>query len=287
VWTRPHTDASGAVVRLIAVVQDITEEVRLAAQLRLTERMASLGTLAAGLAHEVNNPLAFIVANLNTVRSELGRVNELPGIDLDDMRAALAEAQEGAERVASIVANLKSFSRDDDERSPAPCDVRTIIEGVLNLTRNETRHRARVLKELNPVPLVMANQARLGQVLLNLVLNAAQAISDGRVEENLIAVSTATEGSSAVVTVEDSGHGIAPEDLGRVFDPFFSTRAPGRGSGMGLFIARGIVRELGGEIDVESGENLGRARTRFRVRLPAADALPSETDGRRRLRPGR
>jgi PAS domain S-box-containing protein len=271
VWARPHADASGQVVRLVAVVQDITDEVRLAAQLRLGERLASLGTLAAGIAHEVNNPLAFVVANLNTVRAELARVPELPGLDVADLRAALSEAQEGAERVASIVANLKSFSRGDEERTPAPCDVRPILEGVLNLTRNETRHRARVTTRFASTPLVMANQARLGQVFLNLVLNAAQAIPDGHVDENLIAVGTTTEDGAVVVTVSDTGQGIAPEHLAHIFDPFFSSRRRGQGTGMGLFIAQGIVRELGGDIGVESAVGAG---TTFRVRIPATDLTP-------------
>ena len=269
VWMRPHKDAKGSVVRLVAVVQDITEEVRLTAQLRLAERMASLGTLASGIAHEVNNPLAFVVSNLNTVRADLARVSEIPGVDLEDLRAALSEAQEGAERVAAIVGNLKAFSRGDDERLPAACDLRPILEGVLNLAHNETLHRARVVKRFEPVPLVMANQARLGQVFLNLVLNAAQAIPDGHVEENVITVSTRAEDGHALVTVEDTGHGIAPEHLSRVFDPFFSTKDAGRGTGLGLFIAQGIVRELGGEIELDSSVGVG---SKFRVRLPANQA---------------
>lgn len=273
IWIRPHAESSGEVVRLVAVVQDITDEVRLAAQLRLSERMASLGTLASGVAHEVNNPLAFIVANLNTVRGELNRVGELPGVDLSDIRAALSEAQEGAERVASIVGSLKAFSRGDDERTPVPCDLRPILEGVLNLARNETRHRARVIKDFQPVPLVVANQARLGQLFLNLVLNAAQAIPDGHMEQNLLTVSTEASDGAALVTVQDTGEGIAPENLGRVFDPFFSTKRTGRGAGMGLFIALGLAREMGGDIQVESSVGAG---TRFRVRLPAAGALDAE-----------
>jgi len=275
IWTRPHADSSGEVVRLVAVVQDVTDEVRLAAQLRLSERMASLGTLASGVAHEVNNPLAFIVANLNTVRGELSRVKELPGLDLADIRAALAEAQEGAERVASIVGNLKAFSRGDDEQTPVPCDLGPILEGVLNLAGNETRHRARVVKDFRPVPLVVANQARLGQLFLNLVLNAAQAIPDGHVETNQLTVSTETVNGAAVVTVQDTGEGIAPENLGRVFDPFFSTKHAGRGTGMGLFIALGIAKELGGDIQVDSSVGAG---TRFKVRLPAGGNPHGDTE---------
>lgn len=283
VWTRPHSDARGKVVRLVAVVQDVSDEVRLAAQLRLAERMASLGTLAAGLAHEVNNPLAFMVANLNSVRAELSRVDAVPGLDLADLRAALAETQEGAERVAAIVANLRAFSSGDEERCPAPCDVIGILEGVLALTRNEVRHRAKVVTHFQPTPPVMANQARLGQVFLNLVLNAAHAITDGRVDENTITLTTSVEGGQVLVAVEDTGKGIAPEHVARVFDPFFSTKGAGRGAGMGLFLAQGIVRDLGGQIDVTS--TLGEG-TRFCVRLPSTEVAPrpSPNSLRRRTR---
>jgi PAS domain S-box-containing protein len=279
VWARPRRDARGEVVRLVGVVQDVTEEMRLGAQLRLAERMASVGTLAAGVAHEINNPLAFIVANLNSVRSDLARVDDVPGIDFADLKAALVEASEGAERVRDIVAGLRAFTHIDDGAASA-CDVVRVLEAVLNLSRNETRHRARVVTHFEPVPSVMANEARLGQVFLNLVLNAAQAIPDGHVDENQLTVSTRPEQGRVVVTISDTGSGIAPEHLPRIFDPFFTTRVVGSSTGLGLFIAQGIVRELAGELLVDSRVGHG---TTFTVRLPTQAPAEPKVDRARLL----
>jgi PAS domain S-box-containing protein len=271
-WARPHRDSRGEIVRLVGVVQDVTDELRLSAQLRLAERMASVGTLAAGVAHEINNPLSFIIANLNTARADLGRVKAVPGLDWGDLQAALAEASQGAERVRDVVAGLRAFANVDDTAT-TPCDLPRVLEAVLNLSKNETRHRARVVAHLERVPTVIANEARLGQVFLNLVLNAAQAITDGHVERNTITVATRSVDGCVLVTVSDTGSGIAPEHLARIFDPFFTTRGNRGGSGLGLFIAQGIVRELAGELLVDSRVGVG---TTFTVRLPVTPASGGE-----------
>ncbi len=201
------------------------------------------------------------------MRQGLERLTEVPGLDLEDSRAALTEALEGAQRIADIVSGLRSFSRVDADRPPAPCDVRAVLEAVLDLANNETRHRAQVVRRFEPTPPVMAQEARLAQVFLNLVLNAAEALPDGHAEANSLSVRTRAEGRTVVVEFQDTGRGIAPEQLGEVFDPFFTLRGkPGGGSGLGLFIAQGIVRELGGTLTVES--QLGAGST-FTVRLPA------------------
>jgi len=268
VWIRLHR-TSGR--RLVTVVQDVSEEVKLTAQLRLSERMAALGTLAAGVAHEINNPLAFLTANVNSVRTGLGKLTEVPGLDLEDSQAALTEALEGARRIADIVSGLRSFSRVDADRPPAPCDVPAVLEAVLDLANNETRHRAQVVRRFEPVPPVMAQEARLAQVFLNLVLNAAEALPDGHAEANTLSVRTRAEGRQVVVEFQDTGRGIDPALLPEVFDPFFTLRGTGRGSGLGLFIAQGIVRELQGTLTVES--QLGAGST-FTVRLPAWQGTP-------------
>jgi len=161
---------------------------------------------------------------------------------------------------------LKTFSRGDEETTRA-LDVRPVLESALSVCLNEVRHRARVRRELGEVARVVANEARLGQVFLNLLVNAAQAIPDGQVERHEIALRTFMDGKGRVVVeVADTGCGIAPEHLERIFDPFFTTKPVGVGTGLGLSICHGVVSALGGEIQVES--QLGKG-TRVRVVLPA------------------
>jgi CheY-like chemotaxis protein/two-component sensor histidine kinase len=169
--------------------------------------------------------------------------------------------------VRHIVRDLKTFSRGDEETTRA-LDVRPVLESALSVCLNEVRHRARVRRELGEVAYVVANEARLGQVFLNLLVNAAQAIPDGQVERHEIALRTfEDEKGRVVVEVADTGSGIAPEHLARIFDPFFTTKPVGVGTGLGLSICHGIVSALGGEIQVESQVGKG---TRVRVVLPAA-----------------
>ena len=263
-WTRER--GRGGSTRVFGVVQDITEQVRLNAKLQLTERMASIGTLAAGVAHEINNPLSYVLSNLTVSLAELERLRAPPGVDLDELLQALREAKEGAERVKQIVADLRTFARVDEQRR-APCDVTQVITAALNMARNETRHRARVVTHFEPVSPVLANEARLGQAFLNLIINAAQAIPDGHADQHTISVTVREHGGSLTVSVKDTGSGIAPEHLPRIFDPFFSTKAVGEGMGLGLFITQNIVRDLGGDVSVQSTPGLG---TTFDVRLPTA-----------------
>lgn len=262
-WTRERSSGSG--LPLFGVVQDISEQVRLNAKLQLTERMASIGTLAAGVAHEINNPLAYVLSNLTVVLAEL-QARKPPGAELAEILPALAEAKDGAERVKQIVSDLRTFARVDEHRR-VPCDVSQVISAALNMARNETRHRAQVVTHFEPVGPVLANEARLGQVFLNLIVNAAQAIPDGKADQNSITLTVREQGASIHVSVKDTGCGIAPEHLPRIFDPFFSTKAVGEGTGLGLFIAQNIVRDLGGDLSVDSTQGHG---TTFDVRLPAA-----------------
>lgn len=252
--------------RVFGVLQDVSEQVRLNATLQVTERMASIGTLAAGVAHEINNPLSYVLSNLTVVLNDLRGLRELPGLDLGDLLAALDEAREGSERVKHIVSDLRSFARVDEQRR-VPCDVPQVMSAALNMARNETRHRARVVTHFEPTGPVLANEARLGQVFLNLIINAAQAIPDGHFDDHTITITTRELGGTITVTVKDTGSGISPEHVSRIFDPFFSTKAVGEGTGLGLFIAQNIVRDLGGSLTVESTPGLG---TTFEVRLPTA-----------------
>lgn len=265
-WTRQSYDDNGQATSELVVMQDVTQQSLLEAKLRLGERLTSLGTMAAGVAHEINNPLAFVLANLNVVKNELSLIPPTAGVDLVDLQAAVTEALEGAERVRQIVLGLKPFARIDD-RQRGHCDIVRIVQASLNMAKNELRHRARIVSELKPVPPVFANEARLGQVFLNLLVNAAQAIPDGRAGENLVTIATREEGGHVVVAISDTGNGIPPDVLPRIFDPFFSTKQIGEGTGLGLFISLGIVKDAGGLITATSKVGAG---TTFEVRLPIA-----------------
>ena len=180
---------------------------------------------------------------------------------------AVAEAHRGAERVAQIVRGLKVFSRGLDERRQ-PLSIARVADQVLHLLANELRHRARVVRDFHEAPEVEASEAHLGQVLVNLVLNAAQSIPEGEADKNQVTVSVRRgEAGDVVLEVRDTGAGMRPEVLARVFDPFFTTRPVGSGSGLGLSICHGIVTSLGGHIEAESVLGRGSA---FRVTLPAA-----------------
>jgi CheY-like chemotaxis protein len=184
---------------------------------------------------------------------------------LTTLSECLANATEGNERVRVIVRDLMTFSRARAE-SRVLLDVEIVLDSAVNLAWNEIRHRARLVKRYARTPPVMADEARLGQVFLNLLLNAAQAIPEGRASQHEIRLITRQRGEQVIVDVEDTGAGIAPEHFGRIFEPFFSTK-PAAGTGLGLSICHGIVQALGGEIVVGS---LPHGGTRFSVSLPAA-----------------
>jgi signal transduction histidine kinase/CheY-like chemotaxis protein len=254
----------------LRVVRRLDDNVR---QLRDTQgrliqsdKLAAVGTLSAGVAHEINNPLAYVIANMDHVHRELAGP-ELPSDpeDLADLRAALAEARQGAERVRVIVRDLKAMARGDEE-TVAPLDVAVVAESSLNIAMNEIKHRARLVRELSEVARVDANEVRLGQVILNLLVNAAHAIPEGARDRNEIRLVTRMWPDGRVaVEVRDTGSGIPKENMDKLFDPFFTTKAVGVGTGLGLWICHNIVGSMGGEIAIES--EVGRG-TVVRVLLP-------------------
>lgn len=250
------------------------ERKKMQEQLLISDRMVSVGTLAAGVAHELNNPLAALVANLDLLGRDLSRVASEHGFTerLGDVFAELRDARESASRMRHIVRDLKIFSRSPDDERKGAVDVHRVMDSSLRMAHNEVRHRAHLVKHYaSQVPLVQGNEARLGQVFLNLVVNAAQAIAPGRAEHNQIRISTRVNAAGLVVVeVCDTGDGIAPEHLARIFDAFFTTKPVGVGTGLGLSICHRIVRSLGGELEVDS--EMGKGST-FRVLLPRATAL--------------
>jgi PAS domain S-box-containing protein len=259
-------DETGTPARLVGTVQDVTEKRQAEARIMQADRLVSVGTMALGVAHEINSPLASVTANLDMIAEG---IRALPGAGagaLRELEEMTLEAREGAERVRKIVRGLKSFSRGDEDR-PLALDLERVIELAINMAFNEIRHRARLVKDYGKVPAVVADEGRLGQVFLNLLANAAQSFPEGPVERNEIRVVTRTlPDGRALAEVRDTGPGIPPEVIGRIFDPFFTTKAIGAGTGLGLSICHGIVAGLGGELTVES-DTSGSV---FRVVLPAA-----------------
>ncbi len=266
----------GVVTALRGVARDITSRRKMEEQLMLADRMVSVGTLAAGVAHEINNPLAVVLAGLEFVSETLDETDVARSPQLSEARQALRDAIEGSDRVRAIVRDLKLFSRADDERR-GPVDLRAVLESSARMAGNEIRHRARLTRDYGDVPPVEANESRLGQVFLNLLINAAQSIEEGRIGVNEIRVSTGLdERGRVVVEVRDTGCGMPPEVLSRIFDPFFTTKPIGVGTGLGLAICHRIVKSFDGEIDVESQVGVGSA---FRVSLPLAEdrSMKSQT----------
>jgi len=246
------------------------EQRKMQEQLLISDRMASVGTLAAGVAHEINNPLAAVIANLELISRDLSNVaNALQISDrLHEIFDELRDARESADRLRHIVRDLRIFSRATDEEHRGPVDVQRIMESSLRMAWNEIRHRARLVKEYGVVPPVEANEARLGQVFLNLIVNAAQAIREGDADHNQIRVVTRLgPGDGVIVEVRDTGSGIPPENLSRIFDAFFTTKPVGVGTGLGLSICHRIVSAMDGRLEVESQMNKGSV---FRVVLPKA-----------------
>jgi PAS domain S-box-containing protein len=271
-------DPEGRHVGTLEMVRDVTDRQKLQAQLMVSDRMASMGTLAAGVAHEINNPLTAVIGNLAFVADSLEQAAAGPeggtsaegraAMLLRELKEPLEDAREGAERVRLIVRDLKMFSRSPSEEPTAPVDVEAVMDSTLRMAWNEVRHRATVVKAYGVVPRVAANEARMGQVFLNLILNATQAMPEGRAESNEIRVSTRLEGRRVIVEVRDTGPGIPPDIINRIFDAFFTTKAVGVGTGLGLAISQRIVTDMGGLLTVAS--ELGKGTT-FRVALPVSD----------------
>jgi signal transduction histidine kinase/CheY-like chemotaxis protein len=270
--------------RAVLSLRDTTDEREDEVRRLQAEKLASIGMLAAGVAHEINNPTAFVLANIEALTGHLRllqeKVRELPepviaGLGLPDVlfeaTAILQESKEGMARIHRIVRDLGSFSHVDDDGTTT-LDVNAAVESALTMLRNEIKYRARIERDLRSTQSVRANQARLGQVFLNIILNAAQALDETAAKRNVVRVRSFDEGEFVIVEVEDNGPGIPSELVSRIFDSFFTTKPRGIGTGLGLPISLGIIRSLGGQITVDSRPGEGAT---FRVRLPAATPVPS------------
>ena len=277
----PSDGQDPAVVSVL--VRDITVQTRMQTQLVQTERLASVGLLAAGVAHEVNNPLTYMLINFQRVRRGIRELADPSRWETALSLAAELETcvdmmTEGAERVRDIVQDLQRFSRSDRNDTRELVDIHSVLRHTLGPVSFELKRYARLVLDLGPVPLVLASEGRLSQVFLNLLLNAVHALESPDPARHVIRLATSTDtDGNAVIEVQDTGCGIAERDLRRIFDPFFTTKPPNVGTGLGLAICHGITRSLGGTILAESKLGVG---TVFRVVLPPGPAgAPNEVDG--------
>jgi len=253
----------------VGIVDDVTERKEIEARLAQGERMASLGRLAAGVAHEINNPLAYVRTSLDVARRELERfAKDGEAKRLEKLLELLAHADDGVERVRVIANDLKTFSR-GDEGSWTAVELSRVVETAVNLSWNEIRHRAQLVRQLDALPPVMGSESRYVQVVVNLLVNAAQSIAEGDAQRNRITVRTGRVSPDRVfLEVEDTGRGIDADRIEHVFEPFWTSKPKGVGTGLGLSICHGIVTSAGGEIRVERSEP-GVGST-FRIELPVA-----------------
>ncbi len=255
-----------------------------------SEKLASIGQLAAGVAHEINNPIGYIFSNFGTLERYLADLFEMLAayeaaepllagttvgaelsalrqkVELDylkeDIPTLMAESREGISRVRKIVQDLKDFSRVDNSQEWALADLHHGLESTLNIVNNEIKYKAKVVRDYGEIPEILCLPSELNQVFMNLLINASHAISG---EQGCITIRSGRDGSQVWVEIADNGSGISPENLNRIFDPFFTTKPIGQGTGLGLSLSYGIVKKHHGQILVDSQLGVG---TRFRVILP-------------------
>jgi len=260
--THTSWDGRSAVVSL---ARDVTGRRALTAQMMEADRLISVGTVAAAAGHEINNPLAYVILHLEAAQEDLVR-QSAAGADIAESLRRVESALGGTRRIADLVRAIGFFSRPHEGESVF--DVGAVIESAAAIASNEARHRARLTEEVEIGLYVRGNPTKLGQVFVNLLVNAAQALEEGAADENEITVRAFTLGDRIICEVSDTGPGIPNEIVEQIFEPFFTTKPAGSGSGIGLGIARETVRALGGEMSVDGGYGEGAT---FRVELPRAE----------------
>ncbi|MFP4597269.1 MAG: sensor histidine kinase [Persicimonas sp.] len=258
------------------LVAEQLEARHLHARMAQMDRVITVGTLAAGVAHEINNPLSFVGGNIQFALRLLEE-DDLSGSPImSEVVDALRDALEGSRRVRDVVRDLHrlaSGSGNSNEFTIEPVSVNSALSSSINIARNHVEQRARLTTDIDELPSVMGNESKIGQVFLNLLINAAQAIPRGDVAGNQVHVATSFTDDAVVTSISDTGEGIAQEHLDSIFEPFFSTKASEEGTGLGLAISQHIITTLGGDIEVETAPGKG---TTFRVMIPRADSLGPE-----------
>jgi signal transduction histidine kinase len=277
---------------VVFIIHDVSDKELLQQRLMQTAKLASIGELAAGVAHEINNPIGFVTSNCNTLTDYMVSLEKyISGIEglmqtgsnggapsalspacaelrtsldvgyiLEDVKSLLAETQDGLGRVSKIVRDLKTFARVDSD-IPQTSQMNTLIDDALNLVRNETKYKLEIVRNFGAIPEIPCLPNQLVQVFTNLFINASHATK----EKGTLTITTETADAEVRIKVRDTGGGIPEHILPRIFDPFFTTKEPGKGTGMGLSISFGIVERHGGTITVASRVGVG---TEFTVSLP-------------------
>ncbi len=248
---------------------------RLGERLRQTERMVAVGRLVAGVAHELNNPLTFMLGNVRTLSGIIGEAGLLPEPRRTEVQSLLREVQGGAERIRRIVGDLRHYSLESGSVKCVPVELRAMVQVSLELLPADLRRRVRIVERHDPAtPLVLANEAGIQQVIVNVIANAIEASSTEQSQPSEVRITTEPgEAGTAVLEVADDGVGIPAADLDRVFEPFFTTKDVGRGTGLGLSVSQGLVEAMGGRMEVASEEGRG---TRFRLIQPRATEVVAE-----------
>jgi PAS domain S-box-containing protein len=279
----PVFDEQAGLSRIVIIYRDITERIEHERELMQQDRLASLGTMAAGMAHEINNPLTYIQANLQQMREVLLVLPDNSASDRQDLGILAAECLTGIKRIGEIVSSLLDGAR-PDHSTVGPVGLKDLVESCLRVVEHELPHKALLELEMPAEPVyVEGNEAKLSQVLINLILNALAAMESARAGSNRLSIRIRHEKDAVLLEVSDTGTGITPDNLNKIFNPFFTTKPVGEGLGLGLAMSHQIVTGMGGTIVAISEVGMGST---FRVSLRAVAPVQPDASGRNDAPPG-
>lgn len=251
---------------LLTILTDMTETNQLRKQSMLNEKLATIGTLSAGIMHEINNPLSWMLTNLSLLSKKLAKLEYDQNKTLgQEFKEITEETLDGAKRIQDIVFSLKGFAHADEDEF-TPTDINKVLLTTIKMVSGESKQRAKIETEFQSnLPLALINSGKLQQVFLNIVINAIQAFPEGKIDNNLIRINTSLVNNKIIIEMMDNGEGIPPENISKIFDPFFTTKPAGKGSGLGLSICHDIINSFRGNLSVKSA--LGEGTT-FTISIP-------------------